>query len=103
MRFPLRVEHASDYRSLTAECEKRLDGYQYARRSTKEEKRDKELLRELRKFDPIFARYAAGEPNLTLERAKELHQASLETPIAARNRALAAKGGIAKSRQTKNQ
>jgi hypothetical protein len=67
----------SEYRVLIAECERRIDSYQYARRSSKAEKRDRELLRELHKFDPVFARLAEQDPDLTLERAKDLSEKHL--------------------------
>jgi hypothetical protein len=66
-----------EYRTLTKECAARIEGYQYARRSGKAEKRDKELLRELQKFDPIFARHAGGDPTMTVERAQKLDSQDL--------------------------
>ncbi len=80
------------YRALKRECEARIE--KNVRRSERAVNRDKELLRELRRFDPIFALHAAGDPAMTLERAAELHRASLETPQAKRNR----KAGRARQR-----
>lgn len=67
-----------EFQILLKECESRIDGYQYARRSSKAEKRDRELRRELRHFAPIFDRHASENPAISLEQARQLHESLAE-------------------------
>ena len=83
--------------------EVKIKSYSYARRADVHLQREKKQLREMKRFDPRFARYSAGEPSLPLWKAKELDAERLQTAKAQRNRLLAPKGGRAKSRRTKNQ
>jgi len=83
------------YRESEAELAARIKSYDYPRRSPEKLKRDKRTLAAMRKQDRRFAPFMAGEPEMRMGRARELYQASLETPRALRDR----KGGKAKNRR----
>ncbi len=99
----VRHDTLETYRERITTLEARIKSYKYPRRSDEKVKLDKRELREMKRLEPKITPFCAGDPAMTVGRAVELYQKSLQTPIAARNRRLASKGGQAKNRRTANQ
>jgi len=70
----------------------RIESYNYARRSEEKAKADKKRLKEMERTEQSTARYFAEDATMTMGRAMELHQASLE-PNSKGKAAAARKGG----------
>lgn len=68
------------YRESKAALQARIESYNYARRSQEKAKRDKKTLKEMERVERIAAKYFADNPTMTMGRAIQLHQESLETP-----------------------
>ncbi|HYP08411.1 MAG TPA: hypothetical protein VER03_19410 [Bryobacteraceae bacterium] len=96
----LRSATLEQYRRYRTSFEAKLSSYNYARRSEARMKRDKETLREMLRLDRKLAPYFAGNPDMTIGQATELHLADLNTPKAEHNRTIAKSGGSAKRRRT---
>jgi hypothetical protein len=69
----------------------RMESYDYARRSEKKAKADRKRLKEMERTEQSTAKYFAADPTITMGRAMELLQATLE-PIS-KGKAVAAKKG----------
>src|SRR5262245_42844899 len=87
------------YRLMLQRLKLRIESYDYARRSEQALKRDKKAYREMRKFEPVFARLSASNEQLELWQASELHELEQEKP-ARKQRKTAIK---ARWSRTKNQ
>jgi hypothetical protein len=68
------------YRESKAALQARIESYNYARRSQEKAKRDKKTLKEMERVERISAKYFADDPTMTMGRAIQLYQESLETP-----------------------
>lgn len=87
------------YRLVKQRLELRIQSYDYARRSKQALKRDKKMLAEMRRFEPVFARLSASNPQLHLWEAAERYSAEQRSPRIQAKR----KGGLAKAAKIKNQ
>ena len=72
------------YRAEERRLHRRITNYSYERRKDAHLERDKKQLKEMRRFDPRFAIYAAAMPDLPLWKAKEIDTEQKSRPSAAR-------------------
>lgn len=91
-------ESLAQYRGRIAALERRIRSYDYKRRTPQLLKADKRELREMQRLEPKLALYFAGQADMTIERAVELYQVSLETPTTKMRRERAQKAGRAGGR-----
>ena len=90
------------YRESEAELRDRIRSYNYPRRSQEKLKRDKETLAQMRKLDKRVSPLMAGAPEMKIRDGIAAFELLGGRTVASR-KSRASKGGIAKSRATKNQ
>jgi hypothetical protein len=60
------------YQEEVKRLERRIDSYNYKRRNPEKLERDRQQLKQMKEFDPRFAKYSEVDPDLQLEKAKEI-------------------------------
>lgn len=92
------------YRAEERRLETKIRSYGYPRRKPARLEDDKKQLREMKKFDPRFAKYSAGDPDLELWKALETDARQSTKPmVKQRQTASAKRWKKTRSRSTKNQ
>jgi hypothetical protein len=68
------------YQTEWKRLERKINSYKYKRRKPENLEQDIQRLAQMKQFDPRFAQYSAGDPEIPLWKAKEMELKELNAP-----------------------